>query len=87
MAASIRHKFRDFLSIPVSQLTKNFYSGVREIGISFGTGGNNYVEGKNGFFITAFLAEEIAPYHAGGRTLDDAIKILNDRSEKYIKEM
>lgn len=45
------------------------------------------MEGKNGFFITAFLAEEIAPYHAGGHTLDDAIKILNDRSEKYIKEM
>ena len=37
--------------------------------------------------ITAFLTEEIAPYYAGDRSLDDAVKILNDRTEKYIKEM
>jgi len=37
--------------------------------------------------ITAFLVEEIAPYYAGDRTLDDVIKILNDRTNKYIKEM
>ena len=37
--------------------------------------------------ITAFLTEEIGPYYAGDRSLDDVIKILNDRSEKYIKEM
>ena len=37
--------------------------------------------------ITAFLVEEIAPYYAGDRTLDDVVKILNDRTNKYIKEM
>lgn len=37
--------------------------------------------------ITAFLIEEIAPYYAGDRTLDETVKILNDRVNKYIKEM
>ena len=37
--------------------------------------------------ITAFLIEEIAPYYAGDRTLDDAVTILNDRANKYTKEM
>ena len=37
--------------------------------------------------ITAFLVEEIAPYYAGDRTLDDVVKILNDRANKYVKEM
>ena len=37
--------------------------------------------------ITAFLVEEIAPYYAGDRSLDDVIKIINDRANKYIKEM
>ena len=37
--------------------------------------------------ITAFLMEEIAPYYAGDRSLDDTVKILNDRTNKYIKEM
>ena len=37
--------------------------------------------------ITAFLVEEIAPYYAGDRSLDEVVKILNDRCNKYIKEM
>ncbi|MBR4430905.1 MAG: hypothetical protein IKS75_06375 [Clostridiales bacterium] len=37
--------------------------------------------------ITAFLVEEIAPYYAGDRTIDDVVKILNDRANKYVKEM
>lgn len=36
--------------------------------------------------ITVFLVEEIAPYYAGDRTLDEAVKILNERTDKYIKE-
>ena len=37
--------------------------------------------------ITAFLIEEIAPYYAGDRSLEDSVNIINDRVEKYIKEM
>ncbi len=37
--------------------------------------------------ITAFLVEEIAPYYAGDRSIDDVIKFMNDRTRKYIKEM
>ena len=37
--------------------------------------------------ITTFILEEIAPYYAGDRSMDDVIKILNDRATKYIKEM
>jgi uncharacterized lipoprotein YehR (DUF1307 family) len=37
--------------------------------------------------ITKFIIEEIAPYYAGDRTLDEAVKILKDRVNKYIKEM
>jgi hypothetical protein len=36
--------------------------------------------------ITVFLVEEIAPYYAGDRTLDESVKILNERTDKYIKE-
>ena len=37
--------------------------------------------------ITSFLVEEIAPYYAGDRSLDETVKILNDRANKYVKEM
>ena len=37
--------------------------------------------------INSFLVEEIAPYYAGDRSLDDTVTILNDRVNKYIKEM
>ena len=37
--------------------------------------------------ITAFLVEEIAPYYAGDRSLEDAVRIINERVEKYTKEM
>ena len=37
--------------------------------------------------ITSFLVEEIAPYYAGDRSLDDVVRYLNDRAEKYTKEM
>ncbi len=37
--------------------------------------------------ITGFIAEEIAPYYAGDRSLDESVRILNDRVNKYVKEM
>ena len=37
--------------------------------------------------INSFIVEEIAPYYAGDRSLDDTVTILNDRVNKYIKEM
>ena len=37
--------------------------------------------------IVQFLDEELAPYYAGDRSLDDAIKYINDRVAKYVREM
>ena len=37
--------------------------------------------------ITKIVFEEITPYFAGDRSLDDVIKYLNDRTTKYIREM
>ena len=37
--------------------------------------------------IVQFVEEELAPYYAGDRSLDDAIKYLNDRAAKYVREM
>ena len=37
--------------------------------------------------IVQFVFEEILPYYAGDRTLDDAIRYLNDRTTKYVREM
>lgn len=37
--------------------------------------------------INVFIREETAPYYAGDRSLDDVIKILNDRTSKYIGEI
>ena len=37
--------------------------------------------------IIEFVDEELAPYYAGDRSLDDAIRYLNDRAAKYIREM
>ena len=37
--------------------------------------------------LVQFVFEEILPYYAGDRTLDDAIRYLNDRATKYVKEM
>ena len=37
--------------------------------------------------LTSFVAEDVAPYYAGDRSIDDVIKIINDRADKYIKEM
>ena len=39
------------------------------------------------YTIVQFTLEELAPYYAGDRSLDDAIKYLNDRATKYISEM
>ena len=39
------------------------------------------------YSIVKFLDEELAPYYAGDRSLDDAIKIINDRTTKYVREM
>ncbi len=36
--------------------------------------------------ILKFLKEEIAPYYAGDRSINDTIKFLNDRASKYIRE-
>ena len=37
--------------------------------------------------IVQFTLEELAPYYAGDRSLDDVILYLNDRTTKYIREM
>ena len=37
--------------------------------------------------IVQFVEEELAPYYVGDRSLDDAIKYLNDRATKYVREM
>ena len=37
--------------------------------------------------IIQFVDEELAPYYAGDRTIDDAIILINDRVSKYIREM
>ena len=37
--------------------------------------------------IVQFALEELAPYYAGYRTLDDVIMYMNDRTTKYIREM
>ena len=37
--------------------------------------------------IVQFLSEEIAPYYAGDRSIDDVIKYMNDRTAKYVREM
>ena len=37
--------------------------------------------------IVQFVEEELAPYYVGDRSLDDAIKYLNDRAAKYVREM
>ena len=37
--------------------------------------------------LVQFVFEEILPYYAGDRTLDDAIRYLNDRTTKYVREM
>ena len=37
--------------------------------------------------ITKFVFEEISPYFAGDHSLDEAIKVLNDRTAKYIREL
>ena len=39
------------------------------------------------YTIVQFTLEELAPYYAGDRTLDDVIMYLNDRTTKYIREM
>ena len=39
------------------------------------------------YTIVQFLDEELAPYYAGDRSLDDAIRYLNDRVTKYVREM
>ena len=37
--------------------------------------------------IVQFVLEELAPYYAGDRSLDDTVKYLNDRTYKYVREM
>lgn len=37
--------------------------------------------------IVEFVLEELAPYYAGDRSLDEAITILDDRVTRYIREM
>ena len=39
------------------------------------------------YTIVQFMDEELAPYYAGDRSLDDAIKYINDRVNKYVREM
>ena len=37
--------------------------------------------------IVEFVLEEIAPYYAGNRTIDETVTILNDRVTRYVREM
>ena len=37
--------------------------------------------------ITGFLIEELAPYFAGDRSLDDVVTYIDDRVTKYVREM
>ena len=37
--------------------------------------------------LTAFIKEDVAPFYAGDRPVDDVIRIINDRATKYVKEM
>ena len=39
------------------------------------------------YTIVQFMDEELAPYYAGDRSLDDAVRYLNDRVTKYVREM
>ena len=39
------------------------------------------------YTIVQFIDEELAPYYAGDRSLDDAVKYINDRVTKYVREM
>ena len=39
------------------------------------------------YTIVQFVFEELAPYYAGDRSLDDAIRYINDRTAKYVREM
>ena len=39
------------------------------------------------YTIVQFIDEELAPYYAGDRSLDEAIKYINDRVTKYVREM
>ena len=39
------------------------------------------------YTIDQFVFEELAPYFAGDRSLDDAITYINDRATKYVREM
>ena len=39
------------------------------------------------YTIVGFVMEELAPYYAGDRSLDDVIKYLDDRTYKYVREM
>lgn len=37
--------------------------------------------------IVKFVTEEVAPFYAGDRSVDDVVRFLNDRTTKYIREM
>ena len=37
--------------------------------------------------LVEFVLEEVAPFYAGDRSMDDVIKLINDRTNKYISEM
>ena len=37
--------------------------------------------------IVGFMMEELTPYFAGDRSIDDVVKYLNDRTAKYVGEM
>ena len=39
------------------------------------------------YTIVQFVFEELAPYYAGDRSLEDAIRYINDRTSKYVREM
>ena len=67
----------DGLKYATEEMCESFLRSLENISIY-------YYEDKK---IVMFVTEELAPYYAGDRTLDDCIMYLNDRAAKYIREM
>lgn len=67
----------DGLKYASEDMCKSFLDSLGAISIY-------YYEDKE---IVKFVIEELAPYYAGDRSLDEAIEVLNSRVTKYVKEM
>ena len=59
------------------EMQENFLNSLSSISIY-------YYEDRE---IVRFVMEELAPYYAGDRTIDDVVRFVNDRTTTYIREM